>query len=127
MKTVSHYMHQFALLCLMVTCGFMPHYAQADLVSTHSLMHTYTQDSLSAALASDELKIQLQAMGVDVEQLNDRIASLTPNEIAQLNAHLETQPAGGIVGVLVTLFLVFVLTDMLCATDLFSFVKCINR
>ena len=79
-----------------------------------------------SALASDELKQQLEGLGVDTEQLNDRIASLTPEEIQQLNAELEVQPAGGILGVLLTVFIVLVVTDLLCATDVFHFVRCIN-
>ena len=74
-----------------------------------------------------ELKTQLEDLGVDTSQLSDRIASLTAAEIQQLNAELEQQPAGGIVGVLLTIFIVFIITDMLCATDIFSFVKCINK
>jgi hypothetical protein len=66
-------------------------------------------------------------MGVDPEQLNDRIASLTASEIVKLNAELEQQPAGGIVGALVTVFAVLVVTDMMCATNVFTFVKCINN
>jgi len=95
------------------------------MISVHG--ESYTQADLQTALASEELKAQLQTMGVDVEQLNDRIASLTPSEIQQLNTELEQQPAGGIVGALVTIFVVFVVTDMLCATDVFPFVKCINK
>jgi hypothetical protein len=65
-------------------------------------------------------------MGVDPEQLNDRIASLTASEIVKLNAELEQQPAGGIVSALVTVFVVLVVTDMMCATNVFTFVKCVN-
>ena len=86
----------------------------------------YNQQQLQTALESEELRQQLQELGVDTKQLNDRIASLTAEEIQQLNADLEQQPAGGIVGVLLTIFIVFVITDMLCATDVFTFVRCIN-
>ena len=78
-------------------------------------------------LAAKELKQQLHALGVDAAELDDRIASLTPAEIAQLNAELAEKPAGGVLGILLTIFVVFIFTDMLCATDIFSFVKCINK
>lgn len=122
--------HKF-LLVLMLLTAFMSNYAQAALVSTYNMINTgeqqYTQEQLQTALASQELKRQLEVLGVDTAQLNDRIASLTPGEIQQLNAELEQQAAGGILGVLLTVFIVFVITDMLCATDLFTFVKCINK
>jgi uncharacterized small protein (DUF1192 family) len=104
------------------------------MVSTSTLIHStdmaYSTQELQTALASDELKQQLENLGVDVTELNDRIASLTAEEIQQLNAELANQPAGagaGVLGVLLTIFLVFIITDMLCATDVFSFVKCINK
>ena len=116
---------------MLLVSGFWVSYAQAGLVSTNTMLsvdgRSTTQADLHTALESEELKAQLQAMGVDVGELNDRIASLTPNEISQLNTQLEQQPAGGIVGALVTIFVVLVITDMLCATDVFTFVKCINK
>jgi len=119
------------LIVLLVLNGFMASFAQAKMISTTSVIHSegmaYSQQELQSALASDELKQQLEGMGVDVAQLNDRVASLTPSEIQQLNADLAEQPAGGIIGVLLTIFIVFIVTDMLCATDVFSFVRCINK
>jgi hypothetical protein len=120
-----------SLMLLVLLSSLMVGYAQAGLVSTDSMIHAgeenYSQQKLQTALESEELKLQLQELGVDTAQLNDRIGSLTPTEITQLNAQLEQQPAGGIVGVLLTVFIVFIITDMLCATDIFSFVKCINK
>ncbi|WP_101759807.1 PA2779 family protein [Oceanicoccus sp. KOV_DT_Chl] len=119
------------LATVIVITGMLAAYAQAGMIPTTTIIHSdnmqYNQQSLQSALASVELKQQLQEMGVDTDQLNDRIASLTPAEIQQLNTQLEQQPAGGIVGVLLTIFIVFVITDMLCATDVFTFVKCINK
>jgi len=122
---------QKALIILMVTSGFYASYAQARPIPTQALIsahgHSYSKTDFQTALASEELKAQLEEMGVDPEQLNDRIASLTASEIVKLNAELEQQPAGGIVGALVTVFAVLVVTDMLCATNVFTFVKCINK
>ena len=116
-----------ALIFVLLCSGF----AQAGLVSTNAVINSqsgsYSQADLHTAMASAELQEQLQTMGVDVEQLNDRIASLTPDEIQQLNAELEHAPAGGIIDVLLTVFVVFIITDMLCATDIFTFVNCINK
>jgi uncharacterized small protein (DUF1192 family) len=122
---------QKALVVLIVTSGFYASYAQARPIPTQALIsahgHSYSKADLQTALASEELKTQLEEMGVDPEQLNDRIASLTASEIVKLNAELEQQPAGGIVGALVTIFVVLVVTDMMCATNVFTFVKCINK
>jgi uncharacterized small protein (DUF1192 family) len=123
-------MHKL-LAAVMLMTTLLSGYAQAGMVPTQDLVNhgseSYSQQQLQTALASDELRTQLSELGVDADQLSDRIASLTPAEINQLNAELAEQPAGGILGVVLAVFVVFVITDMLCATDLFPFVNCINK
>ena len=130
-QSIKYKAIQKALIFLIVIAGFYASHAQARPIPTLALIneheHSYSKADLQTALASEELKTQLEEMGVDAEQLNDRIASLTASEIVKLNAELEQQPAGGIVGALVTVFAVLVVTDMMCATNVFTFVKCINK
>ncbi len=106
--------------------------SQAAMVSTHDAITqtsiSYDRAQLSEALNQEGVRAQLLDLGVDPIQIEKRINSLTADELSQLNQSLSDAPAGqGVVGVLLTLFIVFVVTDMLCATDIFSFVKCINR
>jgi hypothetical protein len=119
------------MICLTLVMSMQSAFVQAGLVATSAVIESagvsYSKEQLQTALASDELKNQLSKMGVDTAQLNDRVASLTPGEISQLNAHLNEQPAGSsVVGILFAIFVLFVITDAICATDLFTFVKCIN-
>lgn len=120
-----------SLVLLLVLGCFSAGYASAGMVSTQDVLDShgqhYSVDQLQVALASSELQSQMLELGVDPQVLSERIASLTPQELVQLNAELESKPAGGIVGVLLTIFIVFIITDMLCATEIFSFVKCINK
>jgi hypothetical protein len=52
---------------------------------------------------------------------------MTDQEVARLNQHLAELPAGGdVLGVILILFIVFIITDMLGATDIFPFVKPVN-
>ena len=115
---------------LFLTCGWSG-IANAAMVSTGQSVQQeqvqYDREQLLAALDSEQLQQQLIEMGVDPDQARDRVASLTSAELAQLNQHLAEQPAGGILGVILALFVLFVITDMLCATDLFTFVSCINK
>tara|TARA_R110002167_G_scaffold117582_2_gene293645 strand:+ start:427 stop:786 length:360 start_codon:yes stop_codon:yes gene_type:complete len=119
------------MIVVIMLSGLSSAITQAAMVSTSALINTddasYSTQELQEALASDELKQQLQNLGVSASELNDRIASLTADEIQQLNTQLAEQPAGGVLGVLLTIFVIFIVTDMLCATDIFSFVKCINK
>ena len=78
----------------------------------------------------DEQGVQekLHSMGVDRSQVEARINSLTSAELAQFNQQLSEAPAGaGVVGIIVLFLVIFIITDLLCATNIFSFVKCINR
>jgi len=119
-------------IALVLLFSFQSTAVNAAMIPTETVIQMedqqYTKQELLQALESAELQQQLLTMGVDPEVLEERIASLTPAEISQLNAQLETQPAGeGFFGLIALFFVVFIITDALCATDLFSFVNCINR
>ncbi|WP_290702483.1 PA2779 family protein [Amphritea sp.] len=120
------------VIALMLVMSFQSLTLNAAMITTDSIIQTenqqYTKNDLIQKLESVELQQQLVDMGVDTQELQQRIASLTPDEISQLNANLASQPAGeGVLGLVGLVFVVFVVTDMLCATNLFSFVRCINR
>ena len=53
----------------------------------------------------------------------ERIAQMTDQEIAHLNQQLAELPAGGdVLGLVVLIFIVFIITDAIGATDIFPFV-----
>lgn len=106
--------------------------ANAAMIGTPEIIaeqqHQVDQKQLMAMLDDQQVKDKLVAMGVDRKQVESRIASLTPAELAQFNQQLDQAPAGaGVVGIIVLFLVIFIITDMLCATNIFSFVKCINR
>ena len=75
-------------------------------------------------LERDEVRGQLQAMGVSAELAAERVARMTDAEVRMLNERLDELPAGaGALGVLLFLFVLFVITDALGVTDIFPFVK----
>lgn len=75
------------------------------------------------ALQRDQVRSQMIRLGVDAEAVNQRLAQLTDQEIATLNERLGDLPAGGdALGVLLVIFVVFVITDAIGATDIFPFV-----
>lgn len=124
----------FALLLslLLVSTSLLSVSAQAGMVTTQQAVSQefveYDRARLMEALNQDGVRDQLTGMGVDPAEIEQRIATLNADELAQLNTELANMPAGqGVVGVLLVIFVVFIITDMLCATDLFTFVKCINR
>ncbi len=79
---------------------------------------------LVETLNQDAARQQLAALGITQEQAMQRIAQMTDQEIALLNQQLADLPAGGdVLGFLVLLFIVFIITDAIGATDIFPFIK----
>lgn len=108
--------------------------AQAAMIGTPQAMQEQSlqqhqpvdQAQLRAMLDDKQVQQKLESLGVPREQVEARIASLTPAELQQFNQRLEQEPTGGWVGIIVLFLVIFIITDMLCATDIFSFIKCIN-
>lgn len=105
--------------------------ANAGMVGTGELIQQQQVDldrqQLLEMLEDQEVKAKLQQLGVTEAQVEERIQNLTPTELAEFEQQLAEAPTGeGVVGIIVLFLLVFIITDMLCATDLFPFVKCIR-
>lgn len=102
--------------------------AQAAVISTDQAIQAQQGDidrtRLLSLLEKEELQQQLTAYGVDAVVAAERIQSMSDAEVAMLNAKLDEMPAGeGIVGLAALFFIVFIITDALGATDIFTFVK----
>jgi len=112
-----------ALLMLMPVMN-----TQAAMLGTDTLItSTETQQSISGLqqlLAREDAQQQLLALGVNPEQIRERVASLSDSELARINQGIDTLNAGGdsVLGVLLLIFIVFVITDVLGATNIFPFI-----
>ena len=105
---------------------------QAAMMGTGELLQLeqglVDRQQLNSLMARDDVREQLTRMGVDADQASERVAAMSDEEVRQLNGHLEELPAGGsILGAVLLIFVVFVITDMLGATDIFPFVDPIER
>ncbi|CAD5108124.1 PA2779 family protein [Zestomonas carbonaria] len=104
---------------------------QAAMIDTPQVLQQQQQqvdrDQLRAMLDDRQVQQKLESLGVDRAQVEARIDSLTPAELAQFNQQLQQEPVGsGVVGIIVLFLVIFIITDMLCATDIFTFIKCIR-
>jgi len=101
----------------------------AGVISTQEVLHQSSSNvSINNFLAKQEVQAKLAELGVSSENIQERIASLTDEEIAQINEKIDSMPAGGnaggaILGVLVFIFIVLLITDILGFTKVFSFTK----
>ena len=101
--------------------------AQAAIISNAQLINQVQQASDKEALLQtiyrEEVQQQLHSMGVTAAELENRVNQMTQQEIAQLNQQINELPAGsGVLGFLLLIFIVFVITDVIGATDIFPFI-----
>jgi hypothetical protein len=101
--------------------------AYAGMTSTTTAVQQQQRElarsELLELLDRQAVQAQLQELGVDPETAKQRVATMTDEEIRQLNGHLSEMPAGeGVLGLVALIFIVFIITDMLGATDVFPFV-----
>ena len=90
----------------------------------HQLQQTVDKEALLQSVRRADVQQQLLGMGVSIEDVEARINMMTQEEVAQLNQQIEDLPAGGdILGVILVVFIVFVITDVMGATDIFPFIK----
>jgi hypothetical protein len=73
-----------------------------------------------------DVQQQLQSYGVNPADAKARVAALNDAELAQLSSRIDSLPAGGDIGILgfvLVVFLVLLLTDILGFTHIFPFTK----
>lgn len=133
MNAMRRYTKQFSLVMalLMAFATTFSVSAHAGMVGTGELIQQQQTEldrqQLLDMLEQQEVKGKLAQLGVSEDQVAERIQNLTPAELADFEQQLAEAPTGeGVVGVIVLFLLVFIITDMLCATDLFSFINCIR-
>ena len=102
--------------------------AQASMVGTGELLQSQQVQTdrvdLEVLLDRDDVRTQLIDMGVDIDDAKLRISQLTDTELATLSQHMAELPAGGnsVLGALLLIFIVFVITDVIGATNIFTFI-----
>ena len=116
-----------ALLMLMPVMS-----AQAAMLGTDTLITSArSQQSITGLqqlLEREDAQQQLLALGVSPDQVRERVASLSDSELARINQGIDTLNAGGdsVLGILLIIFIVFVITDVIGATNIFPFIHPVN-
>lgn len=119
------------LATLMLFTGLQATVVQAAVVSTQTLIlqeqAQFDRAQLQAALAQEQAVAAMQALGVDAELVQERVASMTAEELQAFNQQVDEMQAGGsTLGVIVLVFLILILLDLLGATDIFPAIRPIN-
>lgn len=83
---------------------------------------------INAFLDRDDVLAQMQNQGVTAREAKARVNALTDDEAHKIAGKLDQLPAGGeVLGVLLTVFIVLLVTDILGFTKVFPFTKSIKR
>ena len=101
--------------------------AQAAMISNSQLINQAQQSNerttLLQTIRRADVQSQLLSMGVNTADIEKRVDQMTQAEVAKLNQQIDQLPAGsGVLGIVVLIFIVFVITDVIGATDIFPFI-----
>ncbi len=120
-----------AVACALIpamTLGSLPLQAQAGIVGTEQALVTPAgqadRDRVSSFLAREDVRQELMAQGVNTDDAIARVQAMSDAEVAQLAQRVDKAPAGaGVVGVLFTIFLILLVTDILGFTKVYPFTR----
>lgn len=104
----------------------------ATMIGTDSLLeqqqNQIERDQIIERIQAEDAQKLLSSLGVDATEIEKRVASMTPEELAQFNAQIDELPAGGVgvFGLIVFVLLLMIVLDLLGAVDFFPAIKTIH-
>jgi hypothetical protein len=108
----------------LISMGWMQ-VSVADVISTQYVVDSEsraaTLSKIDTLLVQDQVAKQLQAFGVDADDVSLRLQGMTTAELINLEGQLDSQIAGGgALGVIGTVFLVLLILELVGVTDIFK-------
>ena len=106
--------------------------AVAGMISTDQLIDEMSietsRETVMEFLGRDDIRRQMEALGVDPDEAVARVDGLSDAEIRQIAGEIDQLPAGQgaggtILGVALAILIILMITDILGFTNLFSFIK----
>ena len=99
---------------------------QASMVTTDQVMGIAETTAARTLLETTIMRVDVQqallAQGVNPQDIQARVAALSDSEAAQMASQLDELPAGGDgLGLIVMVFLILVVMDIVCLTNIFPF------
>jgi hypothetical protein len=102
-----------------------PAIVQAQIIGTLAAVESQQRDqdlaTVNGALAREEVRQRMTALGVNEAQLDARIAAMTDSELRTLAGEIDAMPAGGDALALVgAVFLVLLILEAVGVIDIFK-------
>jgi hypothetical protein len=114
------------ILILHLLVATFPPQALAGIIATPVAIaaqeNTDALAHLRELMAREDVRKQLVQLGIDPADALQRVNSLTPAEIAQLQPHLDSLPAGGdgLLVVIGVVFVVLIILELVGVTNIFN-------
>jgi hypothetical protein len=129
MKSIKKFVSTSLIVCM--TAASLPFGVQARIISTEETTApaaaNSSRDTVNRFLARDDVRQAMLGQGLSVEAATQRVAAMSDVEVAQLAGRVEQAPAGGdVLGILFTVFIVLLVTDILGLTKVFPFTRSIR-
>ena len=117
-----------SLLIVSTTCLSLPMTAQAGIVPTEDALQapaaSVARERVASFLQRDDVANAIKAQGVSSAAAQERVNAMSDAEVNQLAQRIDQAPAGGeILGVLFTVFIILLVTDILGLTKVFPFTR----
>ncbi len=104
------------------------------MISTDDVIGKVAADAdrawVASLLAREDVRAQMEALGVDPNMAATRVAGLSDSEVQQIVDQLDELPAGqdaasAIIGAALAILVILLITDILCLTKVYPFTKCV--
>jgi hypothetical protein len=103
--------------------------AQASMITSEQLVAQSSgaeRARLSAYLERADVVARLEQFGVSAADAKARVAAMSDEEALAMSEQIDQAPAGGIIEVIVFIFLVLLITDILGFTKVFPFTRSVR-
>lgn len=129
MKKVKNLISSCLIVC--VTAAGFPLSAQASIIATDEITSAAasvsSRDTVSGFLARDDVRQAMLAQGVTPQAALERVQAMSDVEVSQLAGRIDQAPAGGdVLGILFTVFIVLLVTDIMGLTKVFPFTRSVR-
>jgi hypothetical protein len=118
-----------SVLIASTTMMGMPLTAQASMVGTEEVITVASaadREKVTSFLEREDVRTALEAQGLNGSLASERVKAMSDAEVSQLASRVDQAPAGGILGVLFTVFIVLLVTDILGLTSVFPFTRSVR-
>ncbi len=120
-----------SLTIVAITAMGLPMTAQSAIVSTDEALSVQVgasnRDRVNSFLNRADVRQALERQGVAGDAVVARVQAMTDTEVAQLADRVDQAPAGGeILGLMFTVFLVLLVTDIMGLTKVFPFTRSVR-